>query len=208
MPKAGLTLPTTGVQGSWFLAQYFATGDPGWIVPVQSMTQGQPSLKAHAFATFGKGYPDQELIGAVVGRSIDPKDGNPSRHLDKAVLLGANHGSSVPAWRFITKANNEEKRKQHLYGFPVQLSPPIYPATYSPTGAVHKKNRLGEIDPDNMRPTSDFSWPAAGHWMEWLVDSVNKSIDLDADFPYVRWMAFKDFATQVAALQAWGEPVV
>jgi hypothetical protein len=58
-----------------------------------------------------------------------------------------------------------------------------------------------------MRPTSDFSWPAPGHWCEWLVPSVNSSIDLENDFPFVRWMAFKDFADQALQLKALGEPV-
>lgn len=58
-----------------------------------------------------------------------------------------------------------------------------------------------------MRPTSDFSWPATGHWCEWLAKSVNDSIDLDSDFPYVKWMGFKDFVNQAVNLKALGEPV-
>ena len=55
-----------------------------------------------------------------------------------------------------------------------------------------------------MRPTSDFSWPATGHWCEWLAKSVNDSIDLDSDFPYVKWMGFKDFVNKAVNLKALG----
>ena len=44
--------------------------------------------------------------------------------------------------------------------------------------------------------------------MEWLVESVNHSVNLEQDFPYVQWMAFKDFAQQAALLASWGEKVV
>ena len=67
-------MPQTGVTGSWFLAQYFATGDPGWIVPVQSMARVESTFNKEAFASLGRCYPDQELISAVVGGCVDPKD--------------------------------------------------------------------------------------------------------------------------------------
>ena len=44
MPKGGVMLPTTGVAGHWFLPQFFATGDPGWIVPIQSLKRGPASF--------------------------------------------------------------------------------------------------------------------------------------------------------------------
>lgn len=207
MPKGGVVLPATGVEGQWFLAQCFATGDPGWIVPVQSVRRQPPSFNTAAFREFGVGYPDQELVTAVAGGCVDPKD--KSRHdPHRPVLFSAAHGSGMEAWRFVAKANDEEKEKGHLFGFPLTVSPPIYPATYSPTGAVFKKNRLGELDLEVRRPTSDFSWPAHGFWMEWLLESVNDSVDLEEDFPDVKWMAFKDFANQAASLKALGEPLV
>ena len=140
MPKDGIVLPATGIPGHWFTAQFFATGDPGWIVPVQSMARPPPTFDLQAFERMGIGYADQELIAAVVGRRIDPKDH--SRHdARRPVLFSAAHGSGMQAWRFVQKANREEKAKGHLFGFPITVSPPIYPATYSPTGAVFKKKR-------------------------------------------------------------------
>lgn len=87
------------------------------------------------------GYPDQELIAAIVGGRIDPKDSLP----DGDVFFGSNHKSGLEAWRFVTKANEVEKEKRHLFGFPTGASPPIFPAMYAPTGAVHKKTRQGGI---------------------------------------------------------------
>ena len=207
MPKGGVVLPTTDIKGSWFLAPYFDTKDPDWIVPIQSLKRGPPSFNTDAFRRFGGGFPDQELISAIAGRCVDPKDWG--RHeVDKQVLFSAAHGSGMDAWRFVTEANKVEKDKQHLFGFHISVCPQVYPAMFSPTGAVFKKNRLGEINYEVRRPTSDLSWPAPGHWMEWLVKSVNHSVNLEQDFPYVKWMAFKDFAQQAALLASWGEKVV
>ena len=59
-----------------------------------------------------------------------------------------------------------------------------------------------------MRPTSDLSWPSPGHWAEWLVPSVNSTVDLDNDFPFVKWMGFRDFVDQALRLKVLGEPVL
>ena len=58
-----------------------------------------------------------------------------------------------------------------------------------------------------MRPTSDFSWPALGHWAAWLVQSANDPVNLKVDFPYVRWMGFTGFVDQALRLKSLGEPV-
>ena len=90
MPKGGVVLPTTDIKGSWFLAPYFDTKDPDWIVPIQSLKRGPPSFNTDAFRRFGGGFPDQELISAIAGRCVDPKDWG--RHeVDKQVLFSAAH---------------------------------------------------------------------------------------------------------------------
>ena len=132
----------TGVDGAWFLAQYLATGDVGWLVPVQSLTRKDSSFNAVAFQKLGATFPDQELIAAVAKGCLDPKDSRPK---ESDLFFGANHTSGLEAWRFVTKANNVEKKAEHLFGFPISVSPPVFPAMYAPTGAVHKKTRSGEI---------------------------------------------------------------
>ena len=104
------------------------------------MARSPPTFALDAVREMGVGYPDQELIAAIVGRRIDPKD--LSRHdRERPVLFSAAHGSEIRAWRFVSEANQAEKDKGHLYGFPISVSPPIYPGAYSPTGAVFKKKR-------------------------------------------------------------------
>ena len=186
------------------MASAFDHDDVGMAVPVQSMARPPPSFNVHNFKLFGQGCPDQEMVHAIATRSIETKD---TASLAKT-MFATNHQSSQNAWRFITKANNTEKGAQHLFGYPISVSPPIFPAMYSPTGAVHKKDRLGNIDMENMRPTSDFSWGPNGHWLTWIVRSVNDSIDLEGGFPWVKYIGFKDFAEQALYLQALGEPVV
>ena len=58
-----------------------------------------------------------------------------------------------------------------------------------------------------MRPTSDFPWPALGHWAAWLVQSANDPVNLKVDFPYVKWMGFTGFVDQALRLKSLGEPV-
>ena len=73
MPTGGVAIPTPSVPGSWLMAQYFATGDPGWIVPIQSLERGPSSFNLQAFKRFGVGYPDQELVSAIVGDVWTPR---------------------------------------------------------------------------------------------------------------------------------------
>lgn len=44
--------------------------------------------------------------------------------------------------------------------------------------------------------------------MEWLVESVNSTIDLDLDFPWVKYIGFQDFANQALYLKGMGEEIV
>ena len=189
---------------TWYLAEALFYGDASKIVPVESMRRGPPTLRAEAFEALGRCYPDQEIVWAVVDRGINPKDEQPPAQ----TVLGTNHMSGLRAHHFVSKANNTEKEKGHLFGFPISMSPPIHPAVYSPTGAVHKKLRDGSIDPGNMRPTSDFSWPPPQYWMGWLTTSVNDTIDLDMEFPYVHYFNHMDFVQQVMQLKELREPVL
>ena len=137
--------------------------------------------------------------GVVTAKHTWPRD---------EVMFGTNHQSSLKAWRFVEKATQAYIEEGQMLAFPPEASPPVYPAFYSPTGAVPKKLRDGTVDPDNMRPTADYSWPPPGHWMRWLCSSVNKTVDLDADFPEAKYSSFREVAEQVVKLKEWGEPVM
>ena len=175
MPKGGVVLPTTDIKGSWFLAPYFDSEDPDWIVPIQSLKRGPPSFNTDAFRRFGGGFPDQELITAIAGRCVDPKDWG--RHeVDKQVLFSAAHGSGMDAWRFVTEANKVEKDKQHLFGFHISVCPPVYPAMCSRlparssrrTGSVRSTTKCA----DPLR-TSVGRRPGTG-WSGWSSPSTTR----------------------------------
>ena len=197
-------LPAKQTGTSWFLANAFDYGDVGRAVPLASVARPEPAFDVKMVAALGATYPDHEVIGAMCGRKVDAKD----RWDRTKVMFATNHISGQRAWRLVDKANTQYKRKGHMFGFPISVSPPIHPAIYSPTGAVPKKTRLGVIDPDNCRPTADYSWPPAGYWMEWLMPAVNGTIDLEEDFPWVKYIRHTDFVDQILCLKALGEPVL
>lgn len=186
------------------MANAFDYNDVGLAVPLHSVTRPPPTFDLEMVGKLGAFYPDQEVVSAICSRSVRSKNKWPCDQ----TLFGTNHGSGLASWFFVNKATEGYKKGGEIFGFPISVSPPIYPASYNPTGAVHKTDRLGVIDPLNMRPTLDVSWPAAGHWLEWLTMSVNSSIDLDNDFPWVRYASYKDIAARAQQLNALGEQVV
>ena len=76
----------------------------------------------------------------------------------------------------------------------------------TPSGATTKKLVDGTIDPDNARPTADFSWPVWDVALAEFVTSPNDKI-LMAAHPEVRWFALGDFFDQVWYLRQYGVPL-
>jgi hypothetical protein len=58
-----------------------------------------------------------------------------------------------------------------------------------------------------MRPTADYSWPPESHWLRWLVQSANSSVDLDANFPWLHYVTTQDFIEQILFLDSLGGEV-
>jgi hypothetical protein len=77
------------------------------------------------------------------------------------------------------------------------------PMFATPTGATPKKLIDGTIDPDNCRPTADFSWPVWDVPLAQWVNSPNESIDLDSH-PSLKWFSLQDFFDQVHYLRQFG----
>ena len=73
----------------------------------------------------------------------------------------------------------------------------------TPSGATTKKLVDGTIDPDNARPTADFSWPVWDVPLAQWVNSPNESIDLDSH-PSLKWFSLQDFFDQVHYLRQFG----
>jgi hypothetical protein len=122
---------------SFFLAGAFDSGDVGRAVPVASMVRSDRTFNIDMVHALGGPYPDKEVLAAICSRSVPAKDLRPA----ESAMFGTNHKSGLRSWRFVDKANSEYKRQGHLYGFEISVSPPIFPATYSPAGAVVKKLR-------------------------------------------------------------------
>jgi hypothetical protein len=95
--------------------------------------------------------------------------------------------------------------RMSTYG--IARSPPIWPIEVYPTGAVAKNLRNGDVDPDNMRPTADYSWPPPGYWMSMLFKSANASVDLQRDYPYIHYIGAHDLIDQVLYLDTLGAGV-
>jgi hypothetical protein len=136
-PKAGVVVPAGPAPFSFYMADAFDTGDVGRAVPVASMTRADPTFDLDMMRALGDPYPDKEALAAICGRSVPAKNLWPV----DSVMFGTNHKSGLRSWRFVTKANEEYKAQGQLFGHPISVSPPIFPAIYSPTGAVMKKLR-------------------------------------------------------------------
>ena len=74
------------------------------------------------------------------------------------------------------------------------------PMFVTPQGAVTKKLFDGSIDPYNVRPTADFSWPVWDVPLAEFATSPNDSIDT-RDLPALKWFSLQDFLVQVHYLR-------
>ena len=197
-------LPARPARGVWFLANALDAGDVGLAVPINSLARSGTKFNADMVRALGEACNDQEVVQAMAEGVVSAKHEWPKEQ----VMFGTNHQSSIKAWCFVNKATQSFVDSGQMVAFPKEASPPVFPAMYSPTGAVPKKLRDGTVDPENMRPTADYSWPPPGHWMRWLVKSVNESVDLHGDFPEAKYSSFREVAEQVIKLKVWGEKVV
>jgi hypothetical protein len=77
------------------------------------------------------------------------------------------------------------------------------PMFVTPQGAVTKKLLDGSIDPYNVRPTADFSWPVWDVPLAEFATSPNDSIDT-RDLPDLKWFSLQDFFDQVHYLRQFG----
>ena len=77
------------------------------------------------------------------------------------------------------------------------------PMFVTPQGAVTKKLLDGSIDPYNVRPTADFSWPVWDVPLAEFATSPNDSIHT-GDLPALKWFSLQDFFDQVHYLRQFG----
>ena len=201
-PQGGIVFEHTS-EVPMFLGTFWRTKDTDDIVPMAYVRHEGAVVRKEAFRALTQWYPDQEVIAALGGAGV------PSKNFVKpgVAVLGTNHKASVEHFKFVDKMYQSEVAAGRMAMFGVTQSPPIWPLIVSPTGAVVKKLRDGSIDPDNMRPTADYSWPPPGFWMELLTKSPNASVDLQRDFPYIYYIGAHDLIAQILFLALLGAGV-
>lgn len=179
-----------------FLADYWMSGNPDDIVPVQSL-RGQAGFNQLMLGLLTRAYSDREAATALTGAGVPSKD---ARGRTRS-LLATNHQGSLNHHRFVDKMFMGETTAGRMHMFGIQQCPVIMPSFVTPMGAVTKKTRDGKIDTEAMRPTADLSWPPTGYWLQLLVDSPNATVNLDRDFPYIFMISASDLIDQILSLR-------
>jgi hypothetical protein len=186
-----------------YLAEFWQTGNIGDIVPLSYVHNPLSVIRREAWKILAQWYPDQEVVQALATDGVPSKD----RWQQGVAVLGTNHKAALEHYPFVDKMYKGEVEAGRMAVYGILQSPPVWPMLASPTGAVFKKLRDGTIDPDNMRPTADYSWPPPGYWMSLLLDSPNASVDLERDFPYIHYIDANDLIDQILFLDTLGAGV-
>jgi len=76
----------------------------------------------------------------------------------------------------------------------------------TPQGATTKKLVDGSVDPFNVRPTADFSWPVWDVPLAQWVKSPNDAINMRA-LPDIPWFSLPEFFDQLHYLKQLGVPL-
>ena len=192
----------TEVPMPFYLGEFWVTNDVDDIVPAAYLT-GASTISKDALAALARFYSDQKLVQCMTGTGVPSKDKSDPR----VAFLASNHQKAYAHHGLVHEMYAEELAAGRMLQFGAEQSPVFFPSTVSPTGATVKKDREGRIDPNAIRPTADYSWPPANHWLRWLVQSPNESVDLENDFPWVYYATTRDFMEQVLFLDALGSGV-
>jgi hypothetical protein len=173
------------------------------IVPMEYVHNPERVVRSAALRALASWYPDEEVVEALATGGVPSKD-----FFEPGVaVLGTNHVASLANSPFVDKMYDTEVLAGRMSKYGIAQSPPCWPIKASPTGCVDKALRNGDIDPENKRPTADYSWPPAGHWMRHLCCSPNEAVDLERDFPWVYMIGAHDLMEQVQYLATLGDGV-
>ena len=213
-------VPDPRAQGvNWYLGKANETGNPKDIMTVQEMPRPAAAVNTEWTSKLGLASHDKQIAGML-------SDGiHPGNAFQQPLVVCQNHGSALKAWELMTKCMQEENAagrnrfiRPDLARKDGKLQPiwncakssktvlDFIPFFATPQGAVPKKLADGAIDPDNCRPTSDFSWPPPSDALAKYVTAPNDLIDKDS-LPGFRWFKLSDFFAQVHYLKQWGVPL-
>ena len=200
--EGGLVFQTE-VPMPFYLGDYWVSGDVDDIVPAAHLRHPVASVRQSALAALARWYPDQELVRCLTGDGVPSKDAGDPR----TAFVATNHKKALSHHRLVHEMYAGEVEEKRMLQFGLGQVPAFFPSLALPTGATVKKDREGNIDPDVIRPTADYSWPPKEHWLRWLVCSPNEAVDLDVDFPWVYYASTRDYIEQVLFLDAFGSGV-
>ena len=155
------------------------------IVPIEEMPVPPPDLNRAFVEQLALGFPDQDLLRQAF--EYDPGD------VRGTASASTNHRTGLQFHPFVQKAMLAEQQAGRSHRVTARARPlhralpkwinwicETYPFTFTPSGATVKKLLDGSVDPDNMRPTADFSWGKDCCPLSEMVLSPNGSIDVKA----------------------------
>ena len=170
-----------------------------------------PDLNRAFIEQLALSFPDQDLLRQAF--EYDPGD------VRGTAAASTNHRTGLQYHRFVQKAMRTEQQAGRSHRVTARSRPlhhslprwvnwlcETYPFTFTPSGAVVKKLLDGTVDPDNMRPTADFSWGKDCCPLSEMVLSPNGSIDVKA-LPHFEWFRLRHFIEQVHYLKQFGLPL-
>ena len=173
--------------------------------------QCPPPTSTAFISDLARHYPDQDLLRQAF--EYDPGDTRGT------AAASTNHRSGLTFHSFVQKAMLTEQQagrssRVKAQGRPLHANLPpwlnwlaeMYPFTFTPSGATIKKLLDGTVDPNNMRPTADFSWGKDCCPLSEMVLSPNASIDVKA-MPHFEWFRLRHFIEQIHYLRQFGLPL-
>ena len=206
----------------WYLGDYNRTGNMKDVKTVQEMDRPPATVNVDWVCRLALHSHDKQVAGILT-------DGmDPGNALQEPLVLCHNHVAALAAHRLVTKCHHEENAagrnkfwrpdfadtslgrasgsKASIIWDAAASSRSVVnyvPFIVTPQGAVPKSLPDGTEDPDNCRPTANFSWPVPNQPLAAFITAPNDLISKH-DLPPFRWFRLQEFFAQVHYLDQFG----
>ena len=206
----------------WYLGDYNRTQNMEDVKTVQEMERPPATVNVDWVCRLALNSHDKQIAG-ILADGVDP--GN---ELQQPMVVCHNQVSALAAHRLVTKCHHEENEagrnrfwrpdfvrktlghdgssKKAIVWDAAASSRRVVnfvPFIATPQGAVPKTLANGTVDPDNCRPTANFSCPLPHQPLAVFITAPNDLISLD-DLPPFRWFGLGEFFAQVHYLSQFG----
>jgi len=206
----------------WYLGDYKRTQNMEDVKTVQEMERPPATVNVDWVCRLALNSHDKQIAG-ILADGVDP--GN---ELQQPMVVCHNQVSALAAHRLVTKCHHEENEagrnrfwrpdfvrktlghdgssKKAIVWDAAASSRRVVnfvPFIATPQGAVPKTLANGTVDPDNCRPTANFSCPLPHQPLAVFITAPNDLISLD-DLPPFRWFGLGEFFAQVHYLSQFG----